>query len=287
MAISGRTKICGIIGNPVKHTLSPIMHNAAFKKLNLDFTYVAFKVEENMLQKSIEGVRALRIHGLNVTIPYKESIIQFLDGIDPNAKDIGAVNTILNKSGKLIGFNTDGIGAVKAIEGNKIDLREKRIVLLGAGGSARAIAYHVSQVAEKVVILNRTKERAKRLAESIKFHSNVVWNQLSKEVIQKQLIDADILINATSIGLSPSSNESLVDPKFLNSELCVFDIVYNSIGTKLIRDARRVGAKTIDGIDMLIYQGAMAFTIWTGVEAPIKVMKDAIIQEISKFRKKN
>ncbi|MCZ2845652.1 MAG: shikimate dehydrogenase, partial [Candidatus Bathyarchaeota archaeon] len=144
-------------------------------------------------------------------------------------------------------------------------------------------AYHISQVAEKVVVLNRTEERAKKLAENLKFkiNANIVWDQLSKEVIRKQLIDADILINTTSIGLSPRSDESLVDPKFLNPELCVFDIVYNLIGTKLIRDARKIGAKTIDGIDMLIYQGAMAFTIWTGVEAPIKAMKDAIIQEIS------
>ncbi|MCW3975055.1 MAG: shikimate dehydrogenase [Candidatus Bathyarchaeota archaeon] len=283
MEISGRTKICGVIGNPIKHTLSPIMHNAAFKKLNLDFAYVAFKVEENMLQEAIEGMRALRIHGLNVTIPHKESIIQLLDGIDPEARDIGAVNTILNKADELIGYNTDGIGAIKAIEGHKINPRKKRIVMLGAGGSARSIAYHISQVAEKVVVLNRTEERAKKLAENLKFkiNANIVWDQLSKEVIRKQLIDADILINTTSIGLSPRSDESLVDPKFLNPELCVFDIVYNLIGTKLIRDARKIGAKTIDGIDMLIYQGAMAFTIWTGVEAPIKAMKDAIIQEIS------
>ena len=116
MEISGRTKICGVIGNPIKHTLSPIMHNAAFKKLNLDFAYVAFKVEENMLQEAIEGMRALKIHGLNVTIPHKESIIQFLDGIDPEARDIGAVNTILNKADELIGYNTDGIGAIKAIK---------------------------------------------------------------------------------------------------------------------------------------------------------------------------
>jgi shikimate dehydrogenase len=198
------------------------------------------------------------------------------------------VNTILNKSGILIGFNTDGIGAIKAIESHKIDPRKKKIVLLGAGGSARSIAYHLSQIAEKVVILNRTQGRAKRLAESLKFkiNANIVWDQLSKEVIRKQLIDADILINATSIGLSPGQDISLVDPKFLNPELCVFDIVYNSVGTKLIRDAKMVGAKTIDGIDMLIYQGAMAFTIWTGMEAPIKAMRGAIVQENSKFSNK-
>ena len=288
MNISGRTKICGIIGYPIAHTLSPVMHNTAFKALNLDYIYIAFKVEKDRLNEAIESMRALSIHGLNVTIPHKESVTQFLDEISPEAKDIGSVNTILNRSNRLIGYNTDGIGAIRALEDHKVNPKQKNIVLLGAGGSARSIAFHLSQCAEKIVILNRTKVRAKKLAESLKskFDSNVIWNQLSRESIRDHMINADILINTTSVGMNVKSNESLVDSSCLNPGMCVFDIVYSPAGTKLVRDAKKIGAKVIDGIDMLVYQGAMASNIWTGKDPSINVMKEAIMKKIVKSRNK-
>ncbi len=288
MNVSGKTRICGIIGNPIEHTLSPIMHNAAFKELDLDFIYVAFKVEKECLREAMEGIRALGIHGLNVTIPYKEKIIPFLDEISPEAKIIGSVNTILNQSNKLIGYNTDGIGAVKALEDNKVELIQKNVILLGAGGAAKSIAFHFSQKAKKIMILNRTLDRGKKLAESLRSRSNadVCWDQLSREAIRNHLKKADILINATSVGMNPESDVTLVDPNWLNPEIFIFDIVYGPVETKLIRDAKKIGAKTMDGIDMLVYQGAMAFTIWTGNAPPIKKMKETIVEKIKELRNK-
>lgn len=262
------------------------MHNMAFRELGLDFVYIAFEVKEENLNQAIKGIRSLGLVGLNVTIPYKEKVIQFLDEISPEASDIGAVNTILNRQDRLVGYNTDGLGAIKALEENNIELNGKRILLLGAGGAARSIAFYFSKNASELLILNRNTNRAKNLAEVLqkKYQENVRWNKLSKETIKNKIDRTDILINATSVGMDSKSNDTLIDPTWLNSKMCVFDIVYSPIGTKLIRDAKTIGAKTIDGIDMLIYQGAIAFKIWTGKEAPIDIMKNAIMNEISEFR---
>ena len=288
MNVSGKTRICGIIGYPIDHTLSPTIHNAAFKELDLDFIYVAFKVEKDRLRETMEGMRALGIHGLNVTIPHKERVMPFLDEISPEAKIIGSVNTILNQSNSLIGYNTDGIGAIRALEDNEVELNQKKVILLGAGGAAKSIAFHLSQKAKEIVILNRTLDRGKKLAESLrsKFYVDVSWGQLSKEAISNHLKKADILINATSVGMNPKLDETLLDPNWLSPEVCVFDMVYGPVETKLIRDAKKIGAKTIDGIDMLIYQGAMAFNIWTGKVPPIKRMKEAIMQKIIELTNK-
>jgi shikimate dehydrogenase len=282
MNVSGNTKICGIIGYPIDHTLSPVMHNAAFRELGLDFIYVAFKVESEHLQESISGIRSLGIHGLNVTIPHKEGVIKYLDLVDSEAKKIGSVNTIVNRDDQLVGYNTDGIGAIKALEDNKVELKEKKILLLGAGGSAKSIAFDLSKFVRRITILNRTQERAKKLAENLKrmYDIEITWNGLSQEAIRKNLSDADVLINATSIGMNPKSDESLVKSDWLTSEICIFDIVYNPKGTKLVQNAKRIGAKAIDGIDMLVYQGAIAFKIWTDKEPPINVMKIAVRKEI-------
>jgi len=288
MNISGKTKVCGIIGHPIDHTLSPTMHNAAFRELGLDFIYIAFEVESEHLHESISGIRSLGIHGLNVTIPHKEDVIKYLDEINPEAKKIGSVNTIVNRGSQLVGYNTDGIGAIKALKDNKVELKEKKILLLGAGGSAKSIAFTLSKFVKKIMILNRTEERAKKLADNLKlmFDIEITWNHLSQEAVRQNLIDTDILINATSIGMNPKSDESLIKSKWLTSRICIFDIVYSPNGTKLIQNAKRIGAKVIDGIDLLVYQGAMAFKIWTGREPPINVMKEAIKKEIDNRREK-
>ena len=285
MKISGKTRVCGIIGDPVEHSLSPAMHNAAFQELNLDFVYVAFRVRKDELREAIVGAKNLDIKGLNVTMPHKNAVMKYLDEIDPTARSIGAVNTILNDKGRLIGYNTDGIGALKALKENGISLNGKKLLLLGAGGAGKAIAFHAAQEVEELKILNRTTQKAKDLAEVLrkKFGKKIDGNSLSAKTIKKELEDADILVNATSVGMHPNDDQSLIDPSWLRPNLCVMDIVYNPIETKLAKDARSVGAKVVSGVEMLVYQGAASFEIWTNRPAPVKVMKQAILNKLSEL----
>ncbi len=284
MNISGKTHVCGVIGDPIEHTLSPIIHNAAFCSLNLDFAYLAFKVTPAQVGNAIAGMRALDIVGLNVTMPHKEAVIKHLDQIDEAAKFLNAVNTIHNKDDKLFGYNTDGIGALKALKENGANPQGKRVLLLGCGGAARAIAYALVQEADELVVLNRTVSEAKELAVQLKsmFDKKVTADLLSANVIQEKLSDTDILINATSVGMNSNLSQSLIKPEWLISNLMVMDIVYNPVETKLVRDAKSVGAKVVSGVEMLIYQGASSFEIWTGKPAPIKVMRTAALEHLNK-----
>jgi len=261
------------------------MHNAAFNDLKLDFVYVAFRVKKEELGNALSGVRSLGIHGLNVTMPHKNAVINHLDETDPTAKFIGAVNTVLNDDGKLIGFNTDGAGALKALTENGVDLLGKKLLLLGAGGAAKAIAFQAAQEVEELRILNRTAEKAKRLAEVLrrKFNKRIKGNSLSANLIKEEVKDSDILINATSVGMHPNIDQSLVDPEWLRPDLCVMDIVYNPIETRLTKDAKSIGAKVISGIEMLIYQGAASFEVWTNSPAPVQVMKQAVLSKLSEI----
>ena len=285
MEISGKTRVCGIIGDPVEHSLSPAMHNAAFQKLNLDFVYVAFRVGKDELREAIVGAKSLDIRGLNVTMPHKNAVMKYLDEIDPTARSIGAVNTILNDNGRLIGYDTDGIGALKALKENGISLNGKKLLLLGAGGAGKAIAFHAAQEVEELKILNRTTQKAKDLAEVLrkKFGKKIDGNSLSAKTIKKELEDANIMVNATSVGMYPKDDQSLIDPSWLRPNLCVMDIVYNPIETKLAKDAKSVGAKVVSGVEMLVYQGAASFEIWTNRPAPVKVMKQAILNKLSEL----
>ncbi len=283
MEVSGRTKVCGLIGDPVEHTLSPTMHNAAFTHLKLDFIYVAFQVKKQELENAIGGMRSLGIRGLNVTMPHKNDVITYLDELNSTAKFMEAVNTILNENGKLRGFNTDGVGALKALKENSVNLNCKKMLLLGAGGAANAIAFHGAQEVEELVILNRTPEKAKKLAETLrkKFGKTIEGNSLSASVIKEELKDSDVLINATSVGMHPNVDQSLVDPEWLRPDLCVMDIIYNPLETKLAKDATSKGAKVISGIEMLVYQGAASFEVWTNQAAPINAMKQAVLNKLS------
>ena len=285
MEISGKTRIYGVIGDPVDHTLSPAMHNAAFKELNLDFVYVAFRVRKDDLRHAIAGAKSLDVHGLNVTMPHKNTVMKYLDEIDLTARSIGAVNTILNDKGRLTGFNTDGFGALKALKENGITLDGKKLLLLGAGGAAKAIAFHAVQEVEELRILNRAVHKAKELAEVLRkeFDKKIKGDSLSPQLIKKELNDADILVNATSVGMHPDVDRSLIDPRWLRPDLCVMDIIYNPIETRLAKDAKSVGAKVVSGVEMLVYQGAASFEIWTDHAAPVKVMKKAILNKLSEL----
>jgi len=284
MGISGKTKVCAIIGDPVEHSLSPIIHNAAFKELGLNLVYVAFTVTTRELQTAILGAKSLGLWGLNVTMPHKNAVMNYLDEVDSTAKSIGAVNTVLNNNGRLIGYNTDGNGTMIALQENGVYLKEKKLVLIGAGGTAKAIAYQAAQDVEELVILNRTPEKAKKLAEMLKksFGKKVKGAALSSEVLEEELETTDILVNATSVGMDPDVNSSPVPSSLLRRDLCVMDIVYNPLETRLAADAKSVGAKVVSGIEMLIYQGAVAFEIWTNCLAPVEVMRKAALNELEK-----
>ena len=282
MVTSGQTKVCGVIGDPIEHSLSPVMHNAAFEALKIDYVFLAFKVQAADVEKAMGGVRALNIHGLNVTMPHKNAVIKYLDQLDPTAKTIGSANTILNKDGRLLGFNTDGVGALNALEQNDVKLKGKNVVLLGAGGAAKAIAYTLAQEAREVTILNRTKQTEIDLVKLLtQKRNNNVYAGLQDET-PKYLEKANVLINATSVGMEPNANQTLVQPEWLRPDLAVMDIVYNPIETKLARDAKAAGCKVVSGVEMLIYQGAASFEIWTACKAPVEVMRKAALNHLQK-----
>jgi shikimate dehydrogenase len=282
MEISGRTRVCAVIGDPIEHTLSPTMHNAAFENLKLDFVFLAFRVAPDQLENAVQGVRALGIRGLNVTMPHKNSVTEFLDEADPTVKFLGAANTILNQGGRLRGFNTDGVGALKALRYNGADLTGKKVLLLGAGGAAKAIAFSLAKEVKELCILNRDIVKARELASVLTpFGRDVIGDELAPNRIQEELQDSDVLINATSVGMTTNASESVVQPGWLRRDLCVMDIVYNPVETRLIRIARGAGAKVISGVEMLLYQGAASFEIWTQCKAPVDVMRNALLSRLS------
>ena len=282
MNLSGKTAVYAVIGDPVAHSLSPVIQNAAFEEMKLDCVFLAFKVAPAEVENALRGLRGLGIRGLNVTMPDKNAVIAHLDEVDETAKFLGSVNTILNEDGKLRGFSTDGAGAHRALEENGAILTEKKLVLLGAGGAARAIAFTLAKEVGELVLLNRTPEKTAWLAEALnrRFRKKVTAGSLSPSTIQENLRDADILINATSVGMHPHAMQSLVKSEWLKPSLTVMDIVYNPLETKLAKDAKAAGAKVISGLEMLIYQGATSFEIWTGKPAPVEVMRKAALNSL-------
>ncbi len=265
-------KIYGVIGDPIEHSLSPIMHNAAFRKLGINGVYHAFQVSLGNIANAILGAKALDFGGLNVTIPLKEKALEVV-ATDPLAKKIGAVNTIDFKD-EILGYNTDGIGAKRALEKHNIDVADKSVLILGSGGAARAIAFQFAQDGATLVIANRTVSRAVGLAQEVRSIGYAIG--IGLEDLTPLIKKADILVNSTSVGMLPRTDETLVTADQMHSGLVVFDVVYNPIETRLLREAKKVGAITIDGVDMLVHQGAESFKIWTSQNAPIDVMGDAV-----------
>ncbi|MBZ9570638.1 shikimate dehydrogenase [Methanobrevibacter sp. TMH8] len=297
--IDGTTKVIGVIGNPIGHTLSPIMFNAAFKAMNMNYIYVPFKVEKNDLKNAIRGAKALGIKGLNVTIPHKQKVINQLDKFDIMANLIGAVNTIDFKDGVSKGYNTDCVGAVKAIK-EICEIKNKNVVIVGAGGSARAIAFQIAiEEANNITMINRSSKKAKSLIYDIKTllsadytdhskldditidfsHIDLNFNYGELADLPKYLKDADILIDTTPVGMYPNVNDiPIASKEMMHSDLVVNDIVYNPLLTSLLKEAKKADAKIVSGIKMLLYQGAENFKIWTGKEAPIDVMEESLLK---------
>jgi shikimate dehydrogenase len=284
MAISGKTKICALIGDPVEHTMSPVMHNTAYKKLGLDYIYIPFRVKPKQLVQAVEGLRALNVRGFNVTIPHKVAIIPLLDGLDPLAEKIGAVNTVVNNDGELRGFNTDAEGFLRALLEHGIKPKGKKVIVLGAGGASRAITYILAEKGAHLTILNREQELdwAESIAQLIREDHRQEVKVLELGHLTEALADADLLVNATSVGMSPAVEDSPAPAELLDKVPVVFDIVYNPIITRLLREAALAGAKTIGGLDMLAWQGALAFEMWTGQTAPIDLMRGEAIKILEK-----
>jgi len=282
--VSGKTIVCGIIGDPVKHTISPAMHNAAFIYSSLDYIYVPFNVKKEDLGEAIHGFKAMHIRGLNVTIPHKVRVIPLLDEVDSLAEQIGAVNTIVNDNGVLKGYNTDGLGFLQELIQNGVNPKDKNVVIVGAGGASRAISFTLVSKGANLTILNRLLELdwAVKLAADInkKFHTDIQALELIENNLSKTIATADLLVNATSVGMSPYTEYSPLESRFLKPGLLVCDIVYNPLETRLINEAKKAGAKTQDGLGMLIWQGAMAFEYWTGQKAPVDIMREAALKAL-------
>ncbi|MBZ0220910.1 MAG: shikimate dehydrogenase [Candidatus Methylomirabilis sp.] len=287
MKINGNTKIAGIFGDPIGHTLSPTMHNAAFNALGLNALYVPFHVRSapsGELRAAVESIRALGLLGVNVTIPHKEKVLKYLDEIEPHAMDLGAVNTIVNKGGKLIGYNTDGAGYLLSLRDETgFRAARKRAVIIGAGGAARSILYSILAAKPvSVVIANRTLKRAEVLARSFarKFDStDIMAVPLDKDSLFEHFLKADLVVNTTSTGMM-GKGELDLPIGALPARAVVSDIVYRPLRTGLIKGAEKRGLKTHTGLGMLVRQGAIGFELWTGKKAPVKVMEAAAIKAL-------
>jgi shikimate dehydrogenase len=266
--------VYGLLGNPVSHSLSPPMHEAAYRELGIDARYVTFEPEPEALETAINGADALGVSGLNVTIPFKQDVLSMVEA-DGLATRIGAVNTIDFGGTRPTGHNTDAVGARRAFEHHDTDLDGAQAVLIGAGGAGRAVAFALAKAGATVRIANRTETRATELASAVPRASGHGLGELSE-----LLADSRILVNATSVGME--EDRSPVPTATLSAQLTVMDIVYRPLETRLLREARTAGAETIDGAWMLLFQGVEAFEQWTGQNAPVSVMNDALRDELSR-----
>ena len=265
MAIDQHTALYGVAGWPIGHSLSPVMHNAAFVAAGINAVYLAFAVRD--IAGCMAGIRALGIRGLSVTIPHKSAVIPHLDDLDERAREIGAVNTVVNRDGRLIGYNTDAAGALKALE-ERISLAGRKCLILGAGGAARAIAFALRDKVAALTVANRSSDRGRALAQSLGC-SFISLDELKR-------VQADLLIQTTPVGMAPGDRACPIPVQILKEGMTVMDIIYNPLETKLLAMARSRGCVTITGLSMFIHQGAEQFRLWTGGEPPIQAMTKAV-----------
>lgn len=258
-----------VFGNPVGHSLSPIMHTAAFAAAAFNGVYVAVPVQE--IRPAVAGLRALGFRGASITLPHKESVMACLDEVEDTARRIKAVNTIVNTGGRLQGYNTDFSGAIRALQ-DKTALRGKAVAILGAGGAARAVAFGILAEGGRVTVFNRAVERGKKLADEL---------QVEFRLLSEFKADPyEIMINTTAVGMAPRADDTPVAADKLRPGLVVMDIVYNPLKTRLLREAAGAGCTTIDGLSMFVHQGARQFELWTGMKAPVDIMRMAVEAEL-------
>ncbi|RED65669.1 shikimate dehydrogenase [Cohnella lupini] len=276
--MDSHTVLFGVIGDPIRHSKSPVMLNRAFGAIGINGAYAAFHVLPDQLEHAIAGIRALGFRGLNVTIPHKIEVMRFLDEISVGAQAAGAVNTIVNENGRLVGYNTDGIGYVRSLkEEAEPDLAGRTIVVLGAGGAARGILWALAQ--EKpaaILVANRTESKAAELAAT--FDSEFRIQSIPWGDLEAACSTADVVINTTSVGMSPNIEALPLDPAWLKPGSVVSDLIYNPLKTAFLEQAERLGCRIHGGLGMFIYQGAYAFEYWTGQSAPVDEMREAVLE---------
>ncbi len=273
LSLDSNTRLYAVMGDPVSHSLSPVMHNAAFRQMGHNGVYVAFHVTD--LPGAIAGIRALNIHGCSVTIPHKVAVMDLLDHVDPMARQIGAVNTIVNQAGRLCGFNSDSPGAMAALL-EKTPVARRRVAVIGAGGAARALAHGVKAHGGQLTIVNRSQDKGRRLAD-----------ELAGEfcpLADFSGVGCDILVNTTPVGMTPYTDRMPVTHACLRPGMTVMDIVYHPLETQLLRAARNAGCTLVDGVAMFVHQGAFQFEHWTGKKAPVQLMKKTVLEALGQRR---
>ena len=280
--INGKTKIIGVIGKNIENSLSPLIHNQMILKYSLNFCYLPFQVAETDLNKAIQGIKTLNIRGVNITFPYKEKVVKFLDEVEESARRIGAVNTIVNNKGILTCYNTDVIGFKKSLqEDGKFAIKGEKAVILGAGGAARSVVYALLEEGiEEIYIFNRTPEKAEKIKRDLSpffLGSNIDIFPSEKERLKDKIEETHLLVNTTSLGMpSKIDNTPLPDEKLFHPNLLVYDLIYHPAKTLFLRQAERAGAKIINGLPMLVYQGIESFYLWTGLKPEGKEVLEII-----------
>ena len=265
--------IYAVFGDPVSHSLSPVMHNSALSQTGLEGFYLAFRVKD--IAAAVSGVRGLGMRGVSITIPHKVSVMKYLDRVDALAEEIGAVNTIVNRQGVLYGYNSDCAGAIKALT-EKTAINDKAVAVIGAGGAARAVAFGIKREGGRLTILNRTKQSGESLAADLGCEF--------KPLSEVRRLPYNIVINATSAGMTPQVNNTPLNAALLEGEMVVMDMVYNPLKTRLLSEAKKIGCSTIDGVSMFVQQGAVQFELWTGRQAPVDVMRKVVLDELTDER---
>ncbi len=284
MEISARTKVCAVIGNPVEHSLSPAMHNAAFGALGLDYVYVAFRVEKTAA--AVAGFRAMgNFRGLSVTIPHKVAIMAHLDEIDEAARHIGSVNTVVNDGGVLKGSSSDGPGALKALTDAGVEVAGRRVLVLGSGGSARAITFTLALLERppELEVLGVVPDELETLVRDLKgkTRAGVTGRPLEHGTLKAGMAAAEVVIHCTPVGMDPKVGETLIPRELLRPGQAVFDIVYTPLETRLLKEAKAAGCRTIPGLEMFVNQAVVQFELWTGRNAPVDVMRRVVERSLS------
>ena len=279
--IQGTTTLLGLLGYPVKHSKSPQMHNTAFEALGLDHVYMAFEVKEGFIKEGLDALKTLNAVGANITMPLKTEVLEYLDDISEDAMIIGSVNTIKIEDGKIKGYNTDGRGFVKALQERGIDFKGKKIVIAGAGGAARAVATQLAfDGAGEIVIINRTLNTAREIIDNISKHITSCKAralEMDRDILIDEIHDAAVLVNCTSLGMEATIDQAIISSsEALHKDLFVADIIYDPEKTKLLKMAEEAGCNYMNGLGMIIWQGAIAFKIWTGQEMPVDLIKNEI-----------
>lgn len=282
-APNSKTTLCAVLGDPVEHSFSPLIHNAAFRERKLNFVYLAFAVKD--LGSALKGVRALGIRGLSITIPHKVRALEFVDRLDPLAEKIGSLNTIVNDQGILRGYNSDGMGALKALKKHQVETKGKRVVLLGSGGASRALAFSLLLDAppQALTLFGVLEDELSCLVRDLRTlpEATVGGALLQEGRLGHILSEADLLINCSPVGMYPKTADTPVPAEMLHPNLTVFDVVYNPPRTKLLQDAEAAGCTTISGIEMFINQAVVQFELWTGEKAPEAVMRKVLLDHLS------